>query len=159
LVLSDPKEQDGILTAAWLGPAWTSCLRKYPFLEVLIVKSPLLPTPAPIEIPVNAPPEDVNINFLRVKQWILSLPSVQRVYLAHGFDDELNISGYSHTGFSNLYFRDGLGEWIRREWRLYTQRKGTPGAEWSRRLIQATKREDRTAFDSEEYCTSDEGDW
>ena len=67
-----------------------------------MVKSPLLLTPV-----------SAATRFNQVKQWIDALPSIVHVYLAHGYDNHLNIGGYESSGgsgFSQLYRtnKDGI---------------------------------------------------
>jgi len=138
LVLSDLIKQGGYLTSPWLGPAWTSCLKHYPRLEVLIIKSPILFTP--------------------IKQWISCLPAVQCIYLCHGYDEDLGISGHLMSGFNNMYFQDVWGRWTCEEWRLCTPRRNLP------RALQftsgkATKKQNCTEFDSEVYYLGNNDSW
>jgi len=108
---------------------------------------------------MNASAKDArDVEFQRIKQWISCLPAVQRIYLCHGYDEDLGISGHLMSGFNNVYFQDVWGRWTCEEWRLCTPRRDLP------RALQftggkATKKQDRTEFDSEVYYSGDDDSW
>ena len=57
-----------------------------------------------------------------------------------------------------MYFQGLEGKWVCADWRLSSPREGIPfgqGNTWYR----ATKRGDRTVFDSEEYSVCDGDNW
>lgn len=114
-----------------------------------MVKSPLLLTE------VSDPPQDnEDICFDCIRQWIECLPSIRQIYLAHGYDDNLNIGGFDYLGFSDLYFKNREGVWLSGTWRQQTHR-------FCRYLnkCKATKKEDRAGYDSEVYDTKDSDQW
>jgi len=132
----------------WVGQEWISCLSHFPFLEVLVVKSPLLLTPVSAAACFN-----------QVKQWIDALPSIVRVYLAHGYDDHLNIGGYESSGgsgFSQLYRTNKDGIWSSEPWRQQTHRF-SPHSYLNREKVM--KMEDRCGFNSEVYNSDDQDSW
>jgi len=87
-----------------------------------------------------------DVEFQRIKQWISCLPAVQHIYLCHGYDKDLDISGHLMSGFNHVYFQDVWGKWTWEEWRLFSPRRDVPRALG---FSKATKKQDCTEFDSE----------
>ncbi len=58
------------------------------------------------------------VEFQRIRQWISCFPAVQRIYLSHGYDEDLEISGHLMSGFNTVYFQDVKKQWTCERWRL-----------------------------------------
>ncbi len=60
------------------------------------------------------------------------------------------------SGFNTVYFQNVSEQWTCERWRLWTPRRNSPRALKSSK---ATKKKDRTEFDSEVYCSSEDDSW